>query len=53
MNKHSYVDRVSYRLMVWAGVQMERPNHVVKGTAPHQTQLCEGCKKGICRRSGE
>jgi hypothetical protein len=48
LDEKSYIDRVSYRLKKWAGVQMEPPPFDLKGTPPHITELCEGCKRGIC-----
>jgi len=44
----SYVDRVSYRVMQWAGVPMPRREHGGKSKAPHEKNLCEGCKQGHC-----
>jgi hypothetical protein len=48
LNEQSYIDRVSYRLKRWAGVQMELPPFDLKGTPPHKIELCEGCKRGLC-----
>jgi hypothetical protein len=46
----SYVDRVSHRLMVWAGVPMEPRQYVQKETLPHMEELCEACRRGVCRQ---
>jgi len=53
LDEQSYVDRVSYRLKKWAGVKMDRPEYRggIEGGPPHEYRLCEGCKKGHCRRS--
>ena len=48
LNKDTYVERVSYRLKRWGGVEMERPPHSSRGTPPHKCELCEGCKAGYC-----
>jgi len=48
MDEKSYVDRVSYRLKRWAGVEMEPPQYNLKKTPPHVKEHCEGCKAGIC-----
>jgi hypothetical protein len=48
LDEQSYIDRVSYRLKRWAGVQMELPPFTLKGTPPHRVELCEGCKRGCC-----
>lgn len=49
VDKMSYVSRVQYRLLKWAGVALERPVYESKNTEPHETLLCEGCRRGICR----
>jgi hypothetical protein len=46
LDERSYVDRVSYRLKKWAGVDLKLPNFTLKETPPHKTHLCEGCKRG-------
>jgi hypothetical protein len=48
LDEQSYIDRVSYRLKKWAGVQMELPPFTLKRTPPHMEELCEGCKGGFC-----
>lgn len=48
LNNKSYVERVSYRLMKWAGVDVQPPVFGKKRTDPHREDLCEGCKKGVC-----
>jgi hypothetical protein len=53
LDKTSYVERVAYRLLVWNGVPLERPDHGSKATKPHKEHLCEGCKRGICRKSSD
>jgi hypothetical protein len=48
LDKESYVDRVAYRLKKWAGIDMEKPYVNSKKGPPHESTLCEGCKRGIC-----
>lgn len=48
MDKECYIERVAYRLKKWAGVEMERPPFEPKKGPPHETELCEGCKRGVC-----
>ncbi|KAK2756873.1 hypothetical protein CKAH01_17107 [Colletotrichum kahawae] len=50
LDKACYVERVSYWLKKWAGVWVEPPVIVGKGTPPHLSELCEGCKRGSCRK---
>lgn len=47
----SYAERVAYRLKKWCGVQMETPDYFGPSTAPHKSDLCEGCKHGHCKGS--
>jgi hypothetical protein len=51
LNKNSYVDRVANSLKIWAGVPIERPHYALKSTPPHESNLCEGCKRGLCRQA--
>ena len=53
MDKTSYVDRVAYRLHRWAGVQVEQPYYASKKGLPHKRELCEGCKRGVCRQTND
>ena len=49
-DKTSYVDRVSYRLWKWSGVDVEPPIFTSKSErGPHLSHLCEGCRRGHCR----
>lgn len=48
LDKDCYVERVAYRLKRWAGVEMEEPPFGRKKGPPHESGLCEGCKRGIC-----
>ncbi|KAH9234142.1 hypothetical protein K456DRAFT_1835820 [Colletotrichum gloeosporioides 23] len=50
INKDCYVERVAYRLKKWAGVRMQRPVYMKKPTPPHLSDLCEGCKRGTCKK---
>jgi hypothetical protein len=53
LEEQSYVDRVSYRLKKWAGVEMETHHYIPKEMPPHKAHLCEGCKRGVCREGTE
>jgi hypothetical protein len=48
LNKDCYVERVAYRLKKWAGVKMDQPPFELKKGPPHESGLCEGCKRGVC-----
>ena len=50
LDEQSYVDRVAYRIQKWAGIPLERQHHAPKGGTPHETEFCEGCKRGVCRQ---
>lgn len=52
LDRQSYVERVSYRLLKWSGVDMERPHYGPREGPPHKSALCEGCKRGKCREAG-
>ncbi|KAF2761643.1 hypothetical protein EJ05DRAFT_472616 [Pseudovirgaria hyperparasitica] len=51
LDEQSYIDRVAYRLMKWAGVPMEQPVFQHRTTLPHMNDLCEACRLGVCRQS--
>ncbi|KAF1933787.1 uncharacterized protein M421DRAFT_416142 [Didymella exigua CBS 183.55] len=48
MDEECYTERVAYRLKKWAGVHMEQPPFEPKKGPPHEIELCEGCKRGVC-----
>lgn len=48
MDEDSYVDRVAYRLKKWANIEVTPPPYKEKQGPPHETELCEGCKRGHC-----
>jgi hypothetical protein len=48
LDRESYVDRVAYRLKKWAGIEMAWPHVDSKKGPPHESTLCEGCKRGHC-----
>lgn len=49
LDERSYIERITYRLKKWAGIQMERPPFKLKINGPeHERDLCEGCKRGHC-----
>ena len=50
LDEDSYVERITFRLRRWAGVQVEPQEYSrSKEGPPHERNLCEGCKRGICR----
>ncbi|PSN59273.1 hypothetical protein BS50DRAFT_682369 [Corynespora cassiicola Philippines] len=51
LDKESYVERVAYRLKKWAGVTMPLPYYRPKEGLPHETDFCEGCKRGMSMAS--
>jgi hypothetical protein len=50
LDKKSYIDRVAYRLKKWAGVPVEQPPYSEKEGLPHESSLCEGCKRNLCQQ---
>jgi RNase P subunit RPR2 len=44
----TYAERIAYRIKKWHGVQMEAPPYSGPSGAPHESDLCEGCKHGHC-----
>jgi hypothetical protein len=52
-DKTTYVERVAYRIKAWAGVRVQAPPYSEKQTPPHEEELCEGCKRGMCERATE
>jgi hypothetical protein len=53
INEESYVDRVAYRVKKWAGVPMKQPSYAPSKGPPHESSLCEGCKRGVCRQTND
>ncbi|KAI8317256.1 hypothetical protein K4K59_010013 [Colletotrichum sp. SAR11_240] len=51
VDKDCYVERIAYRLKMWAGVEMERPDYNKTEGPPHEQELCEGCKRGYCQKN--
>ncbi|KAI1184180.1 zinc-binding domain-containing protein [Nemania serpens] len=49
LDEESYVERIAYRLRVWAGVRVERPPFNKRRGPPHIPELCEGCIQGYCQ----
>ncbi|KAI1632368.1 zinc-binding domain-containing protein [Biscogniauxia mediterranea] len=45
----SYVERIAYRLKVWAGVSVAQPYYNDGGGPQHEIDLCEGCRHGRCQ----
>ena len=48
----SYVERTSYRLKKWSGIEQEIPPYSGRVQGPHHSELCEGCRDGHCRQLG-
>ncbi|KAF5631176.1 uncharacterized protein FTJAE_8042 [Fusarium tjaetaba] len=46
----SYVDRVSFRIKKWNGINAKPIPIDVVHKRPHMERLCEGCKKGHCSK---
>ena len=51
LNKKSYVERIAYRIQRWAGVELEQPYYAPREGLPHRQELCEGCRRGVCRQA--
>ena len=50
LDVEAYTDRVAYRLSKWMGLRVERPPYQRRMLdQPHESTLCEGCKRGHCR----
>ena len=52
LDEASYIDRVTYRLKKWAGLSMEGRQFTPGKGPPHESSLCEGCKRGRCQEKG-
>ncbi|PYH79590.1 hypothetical protein BO82DRAFT_419720 [Aspergillus uvarum CBS 121591] len=48
LNASSYAERVAYRLKKWHGILVTPPAYGGASQAPHNEELCEGCKAGHC-----
>lgn len=48
LKESSYVERVTYRLKKWNGIEMEIPHFSGQSRGPHDEDLCEGCRHGHC-----
>ncbi|KAF2709023.1 hypothetical protein K504DRAFT_433808 [Pleomassaria siparia CBS 279.74] len=54
LDEKTYVDRVAYRVKKWAGIPVEqRPYTAKEEGPPHESSLCEGCKRGICEEMSD
>ncbi|EWZ80228.1 hypothetical protein BFJ70_g7957 [Fusarium oxysporum] len=53
LKEETYVDRVTYRIKKWNGVEVEIPKYSDKSKAPHEEDHCEGCKNGHCKRGNQ
>lgn len=51
MDDESYVERVAYRLKRWANIEVARPVYTERKGPEHESELCEGCKRGYCMQS--
>jgi hypothetical protein len=47
MDKISYIERVTYRLLKWAGVVLKSPSYAAKKTPPHKLTFARGVT-GVC-----
>ncbi|KAK3996563.1 zinc-binding domain-containing protein [Cladorrhinum sp. PSN332] len=48
IDKDSYVERVVYRLKLWAGIKMATPDYYGEpDEAEHERELCEACKLNV------
>jgi hypothetical protein len=45
----TYAERVAYRLKVWFRKPVEPVYYSARKTAPHEFELCEGCKNRHCK----
>lgn len=50
LDNKSYIDRVVYRVKMWANVRVDVQSYSSGDGPPHEEELCEGCKRGICRK---
>ncbi|KAF5664827.1 hypothetical protein FHETE_6942 [Fusarium heterosporum] len=48
IDEDSYIDRVTYRIKKWNGVEMKHPEWSGIRVKPHEEALCEGCRDGHC-----
>jgi hypothetical protein len=53
LDEKSYVERVAYRVKKWAGIPTEQPFYLSRNGPPHESSLCEGCKRGVCRKMND
>jgi len=53
LNKGPYVDRISYRLRIWAGLPVERRKFTEKKGPRHNCEHCEGCRLRHCECCAE
>ncbi|KAK8029518.1 hypothetical protein PG993_010809 [Apiospora rasikravindrae] len=51
LDESAYTERVSYRLIKWAGLPQEQMPFEEKTGPPHERDFCEGCKNGHCQQS--
>ncbi|KAF2123424.1 hypothetical protein P153DRAFT_328234 [Dothidotthia symphoricarpi CBS 119687] len=51
LDETSYVERIAYRLRVWADVPVVQTVYVFMKRLPHESEFCEGCKRGVCRQN--
>lgn len=49
LEAESYAARLVFRVKRWYGIEIEAPPFPEKTTKPHESALCEGCKRGHCR----
>lgn len=53
LDRGCYVERVTYWLKKWNGIEVQPPSFSGQSGGPHNSELCEGCKAGRCPNSNE
>lgn len=53
LNTESYIERVTYWLKKWNGIEVQPPGFSGQSRGPHDSELCEGCKVGHCSNSSQ
>lgn len=51
LDEECYIERIATRLKAWGGIRTEFTTRNDKKTPPHESDLCEGCKRGYCRKA--
>ncbi|KAK3333751.1 zinc-binding domain-containing protein [Cercophora scortea] len=49
LDQTAYIERVSYRVIKWAGLTtVDKMPYHGGSSPPHEREFCEGCKAGVC-----